>query len=130
MKFWGITKALKSDQSGKTFKPGIDVKVFKDGKQQDTDDGLLFFHTHSLWEALSAVEKFYECTIYGVLELQEVEEHLAMMYDHEHSTFSKQELLEAISYAYDKVESQEYEIYIETINDYLTANRQGGTDAS
>ena len=130
MKFWGITKALKSDQSGKTFKPGIDVKVFKDGKQQDTDDGLLFFHTHSLWEALSALEKFYECTIYGVLELQEVEEHLAMIYDHEHSTFSKQELLEAISYAYDKVESQEYEIYIETINDYLTANRQGGTDAS
>ena len=130
MKFWGITKALKSDQSEKTFKPGIDVKVFKDGKQQDTDDGLLFFHTHSLWEALSALEKFYECTIYGVLELQEVEEHLAMMYDHEHSTFSKQELLEAISYAYDKVESQEYEIYIETINDYLTANRQGGTDAS
>jgi len=130
MKFWGITKALKSDQSEKTFKPGIDVKVFKDGKQQDTDDGLLFFHTHSLWEAMSALEKFYECTIYGVLELQEVEESLAMMYDHEHSTFSKQELLEAISYAYDKVESQEYEIYIETINDYLTANRQGGTDAS
>ena len=58
MKFWGITKALKSDQSGKTFKPGIDVKVFKDGKQQDTDDGLLFFHTHSIWEAMSALEKF------------------------------------------------------------------------
>ena len=130
MKFWGITKACKSDQSGKTFKPGIDVKVFKDGKQQDTDDGLLFFHTHSLWEALCAVEKFYECTVYGVLELQEVEEHLAMMYDYERSSYSKQELLEAISYAYDKVESQEYEIYIETINDYLTANRQGGTDAS
>ena len=130
MKFWGITKACKSDQSGKTFKPGIDVKVFKDGKQQDTDDGLLFFHTHSLWEALSAVEKFYECTVYGVLELQEVEEHLAMMYDYERSSYSKQELLEAISYAYDKVDTQEYEIYIETINDYLTANRQGGTDAS
>ena len=130
MKFWGITKACKSDQSGKTFKPGIDVKVFKDGKQQDTDDGLLFFHTHSLWEALCAVEKFYECTVYGVLELQEVEEHLAMMYDYERSSYSKQELLDAISYAYDKVESQEYEIYIETINDYLTANRQGGTDAS
>ena len=130
MKFWGITKAVCGDQSEKTFKPGIDVKVFKDGKQQDTDDGLLFFHTHSLWEAMSALEKFYECTIYGVLELQEVEEHLAMMYDHEHSTFSKQELLEAISYAYDKVDSQEYEIYMEVINEYLTANRQGGTDAS
>ena len=130
MKFWGITKACKADQSGKTFKPGIDVKVFKDGKQQDTDDGLLFFHTHSLWEALSAVEKFYECTIYGVLELQEVEEALAMMYGHEHSSYSKQELLEAISYAYDKLDTQEYEIYIETINDYLTANKQGGKDAS
>lgn len=130
MKFWGITKAVCGNHSGKTFKPGIDVKVFKDGKQQDTDDGLLFMHTHSLWEALNAVEKFYECTIYGVLELQEVEEHLAMMYDHAHSTFSKQELLEAISYAYDKVDTQEYEIYIETINDYLTANKQGGQDAS
>ena len=130
MKFWGITKACKADQSGKTFKPGIDVKVFKDGKQQDTDDGLLFFHTHSLWEALSAVEKFYECTIYGVLELQEVEEALAMMYDYEHSSYSKQELLEAIKYAYEKVDTQEYEIYIETINDYLTANKQGGKDAS
>ena len=130
MKFWGITKACKSDQSGKTFKPGIDVKVFKDGKQQDTDDGLLFFHTHSLWEAISAVEKFYECTVYGVLELQEVEEHLAMMYDYERSSYSKQELLDAISYAYDKVDTQEYETYIETINDYLTANKQGGTDAS
>ena len=130
MKFWGITKACISDQSKKTFKPGIDVKVFKDGKQQDTDDGLLFFHTHSIWEAISALEKFYECTIYGVLELQEVEENLAMMYDYAHSTFSKQELLEAISYAYDKVDSQEYETYIETINDYLTANKQGGQDAS
>ena len=130
MKFWGITKACKADQSGKTFEPGIDVKVFKDGKQQDTDDGLLFFHTHSLWEALNAVEKFYECTVYGVLELQEVEEHLAMMYDYERSSYSKQELLDAISYAYDKVDTQEYETYIETINDYLTANKQGGTDAS
>lgn len=130
MKFWGITKACKADQSGKTFKPGIDVKVFKDGKQQDTDDGLLFFHTHSLWEAISEVEKFYECTIYGVLELQEVEEALAMMYDYEHSSYSKQELLEAIKYAYEKVDTQEYEIYIETINDYLTANKQGGKDAS
>tara|TARA_B100000963_G_scaffold250435_1_gene219389 strand:- start:1591 stop:1983 length:393 start_codon:yes stop_codon:yes gene_type:complete len=130
MKFWGITKAVCGDQSGKTFKPGIDVKVFKDGKQQDTDDGLLFFHTHSLWEAISEVEKFYECTIYGVLELQEVEEALAMMYDYEHSSYSKQELLEAIKYAYEKVDTQEYEIYIETINDYLTANKQGGKDAS
>lgn len=99
-------------------------------QDQDRDDGLVFFHTHSVWEAIQKLEKFYECKVYGVLELQEVEEHLAMMYDHAHSTFSKQELLEAISYAYDKVDTQEYEIYIETINDYLTANKQGGQDAS
>jgi len=99
-------------------------------QEQDRDDGLLFFHTHSLWEAISKLEKFYECTIYGVLELQEVEEHLAMMYGYKHSSKSKQDLLEAISYAYDKLETQEYEIYIETINDYLTANKQGGQDAN
>ena len=67
MKFWGITRACKSDQSGKTFKPGIDVKVFKDGKQQDTDDGLLFFHTHSIWEAMSALEKFSTLLINSVV---------------------------------------------------------------
>ena len=113
-----LTKAEMADQSGKTF------------KQQDGDDGLLFFHTHSIWEAISKLEKFYECTIYGVLELQEVEEHLAMMYGYEHSSYSKQELLEAISYAYDKLDTQEYEIYLEMINDYLTANKQGGQDAN
>ena len=47
-------------------------------EQQDTDDGLLFFHTHSLWEALNAVEKFYECKIYGVLDIQEVEENIQL----------------------------------------------------
>ena len=137
MKFWGITKALKSDQSGKTFEPGIDVKVFKDGKQQDTDDGLLFFHTHSIWEAMSALEKFYECKIYGVLELQEVEEHINM-YDGDYSSNSKQDILEAMDYAYNKVDSSNdgYEQYLEAIMIYLdeinkeTANRQGGTDAS
>ena len=137
MKFWGITKACKADQSGKTFKPGIDVKVFKDGKQQDTDDGLLFFHTHSIWEAMSALEKFYECKIYGVLELQEVEEHLGM-YDGDYSSNSKQDILEAIDYAYDKVDSNNdgYEQYMDAIMDYLdeinkeTAKEQGGQDAS
>ena len=137
MKFWGITKACISDQSKKTFKPGIDVKVFKDGKQQDTDDGLLFFHTHSIWEAMSALEKFYECKIYGVLELQEVEEHLGM-YDGDYSSNSKQDILEAIDYAYNKVDSNNdgYEQYIDAIMDYLddinkeTAKEQGGQDAS
>ena len=137
MKFWGITKAVRGDQSGKTFKPGIDVKVFKDGKQQDTDDGLLFFHTHSIWEAMSALEKFYECKIYGVLELQEVEEHISM-YGGDYSSNSKQDLLNAMDYAYNEVDSSSdgYEQYLDAIMIYLdeinkeTANRQGGTDAS
>jgi len=120
MKFWGITKAVCGDQSEKTFKPGIDVKVFKDGKQQDTDDGLLFFHTHSLWEAMSALEKFYECTIYGVLELQEVEEYLSEFCDMDTSKYSKKTILNAIDYAYNKVDSTyEYEIYMDRVIDYL-----------
>ena len=121
MKFWGITKACKADQSGKTFEPGIDVKVFKDGKQQDTDDGLLFFHTHSIWEAMSALEKFYECKIYGVLELQEIEEHIGMA-DGEYSDKSKQDLLNAIDYAYNKVDgSWDYLAYLDEVRDYLDA---------
>ena len=121
MKFWGITKAVCGNHSGKTFKPGIDVKVFKDGKQQDTDDGLLFMHTHSLWEALNAVEKFYECTIYGVLELQEVEEHIGMA-DGEYSNKSKQDVLNAIDYAYNKVDgSWDYLAYLDEVIDYLDA---------
>ena len=106
-------------------------------QQVDSDDGLLFFHTHSLWEVLNAVEKFYECKIYGVLELQEVEEHISM-YDGDYSSNSKQDILEAMDYAYNKVDSSNdgYEQYLEAIMIYLdeinkeTANRQGGTDAS
>ena len=89
---------------------------------QDESDGLLFFHGHSLWETLQAVEKFYECTIYGVLERQEVEENI-QYYGADEQKFSKKQLLEAISYAYDKVEnSYEYEIYMATIVDYLQEN--------
>ena len=89
---------------------------------QDESDGLLFFHTHSVWEAIMKLEKFYECTIYGVLELQEVEENI-QYYGADEQKFSKKQLLEAISYAYDKVEtSYEYEIYMETIVDYLQEN--------
>ena len=47
-------------------------------KQVDSDDGLLFFHTHSVWEAMQKLEQFYECKIYGVLELQEVEQNIDM----------------------------------------------------
>ena len=90
-------------------------------KQVDSDDGLLFFHTHSVWEAMQKLEKFYECKIYGVLELQEVEEHIGMA-DGEYSNKSKQDLLDAIDYAYDKVDgSWEYESSLETVMDYLDA---------
>jgi hypothetical protein len=94
----------------------------KEQPVQDESDGLLFFHTHSVWEAVAKLEKFYECTIYGVLELQEVEENI-QYYGADEQKFSKKQLLEAISYAYDKVEnSYEYEIYMETIVDYLQEN--------
>tara|TARA_B100000900_G_scaffold316752_1_gene275728 strand:+ start:405 stop:713 length:309 start_codon:yes stop_codon:yes gene_type:complete len=95
-------------------------------QEQDHDDGLLFFHSHSIWEALFKLEKFYKCKIYGVLELQEVESNLMS-----ESSYSKQEMLDAIEYAYDKVDaSWEYELYLDTINEYLTANKQGGQDAN
>ena len=87
-------------------------------KEQDTDDGSLFFHTHSLWEVLCAVEKFYECKIYGVLDIQEVESNLGLYYfDVE---YTKQELIDAIEHAYDTVDDcQEYEIYLDRIRDFL-----------
>ena len=97
-------------------------KINKEQPVQDESDGLLFFHTHSVWEAIAKLEKFYECTIYGVLELQEVEENI-QYYGADEQKFSKKQLLEAISYAYDKVEnSYEYEIYMETIVNYLQEN--------
>ena len=120
MKFWGIacndkhSKAVKSDHSGKTM--------------QDTDDGTMFFHSHSVWEAVQKLEKFYECKIYGVLELQDVENNLELWGDFHN--VSKQALLEAMEYAYEKVECYEYEVYIETIAEYLRATEQGGHNAS
>ena len=107
-------------------------------QEQDRDDGLLFFHTHSIWEAINAVEKFYECKIYGVLEMQEVEDNLQLYAEgDEYSSISKQMLYEAISYAYDKVDDcVEYEIYLDRIREYIdninqeTANKQGGQDAN
>ena len=68
---------------------------------------------------LNAVEKFYECKIYGVLDLQEVEEHLKL-YDEKYSSTSKQMILEGMEYAYNKVEScYEYEIYLEKVQEYI-----------
>ena len=88
-------------------------------QQVDSDDGLLFFHTHSLWEVLNAVEKFYECKIYGVLDLQEVEEHLKL-YDEKYSSTSKQMILQGMDYANNNVETcYEYEIYLDLVQEYI-----------
>ena len=94
-------------------------------QEQDTDDGLLFFHTHSLWEAISKLEKFYECKIYGVLDIQEVEDNLQLYAEgDEYSSISKQMLYEAISYAYDKVDDcVEYEIYMDRIREYIDTHQ-------
>ena len=90
-------------------------------QDQDRDDGLVFFHTHSVWEAIQKLEKFYECKIYGVLELQEIEEHIGMA-DGEYSDKSKQDLLNAIDYAYNKVDgSWDYLAYLDEVRDYLDA---------
>ena len=98
-------KATMGDQSGKTF-------------EQDHDDGMMFFHSHSIWEAMHKLEKFYECKIYGVLEVQEVVENLCMS-DEKYSKVSKQIWLEAIDYAYSKVDSNyEYEAYLDVVSEY------------
>ena len=89
--------------------------------QVDSDDGLVFFHTHSLWEAISKLEKFYECKIYGVLDLQEVEENIQLYGDY--SSVSKQMLLEAMDYAYNKVDAQEYEIYLDRVREYIDTHQ-------
>lgn len=88
-------------------------------KQVDSDDGLLFFHTHNLWEVLNAVEKFYECKIYGVLDLQEVEEHLKL-YDEKYSSVSKQMILEGMDYAYNRLDgAYEYEEHLYKVQEYI-----------
>lgn len=102
--------------------------------QQDTDDGLLFFHTHSLWEAMSKLERFYECKIYGVLELEEIVENLRYWnafekecedyYICEIEEVSKQLWLDAMENAYDNIHGDfdGYNDYMEYIYDYVVAN--------
>lgn len=129
-------KGQPSNQSGKTFadslfdtlreqsKLSIDEQM-RDAHKLDKDDGLLFFHTHSVWEAISKLEKFYECKIYGVLEMQDIVENLRWLQEDETKVdnLSKQDLLNAIEYAYNKIEdSYTYEEYVDAIDDYLKAN--------
>jgi hypothetical protein len=97
----------------------------------DTDDGLMFMHTHSLWEVLSAVEKFYECKIYGVLSLEDVVENLRdwSAFDKENGNpyylceiddVPKQLWIDGMENAYDNINDNEYgyEAYLEYLYDY------------
>jgi len=97
----------------------------------DTDDGLMFMHTHSLWEVISAVEKFYECTIYGVMSLEDVVENLRYWnaFDKDNSDYylceiddvPNQLLLDGMEGAYNNVDDNQYgyEAYLEYIYDYI-----------
>ena len=105
-------------------KLSIDEQM-RDAHKLDEDDGLLFFHTHSVWEAISKLEKFYECKIYGVLEMQDIVENLRWLQEDENKVdnLSKQDLLDAIEFAYNKIEdSWTYNEYVDAIDDYLKAN--------
>jgi len=104
----------------------------KPSEQQDYDDGMMFFHSHSLWEAMQKLEKFYECKIYGVLEVQEVIDNLQdwKAFDKECKDYylcdidevGKQLWLAAIENAYDNIGGNYYdgyEEYLEYIYDYV-----------
>ena len=110
---------------------------FEEQPVQDESDGLLFFHGHSLWTVLKKVEEFYECTIYGVLELQEVQNELSYYpnFDKDFDghiidafAIPKQHLLQAMKYAYDNIsgEYDSYQDYIDLIESYLIDLYTGG----
>ena len=111
--------------------PAQSEKDFQQQAVLDEDDGLLFFHTHSLWEAMSKLERFYECKIYGILELEEVVENLRYYgaFDKESDGYylceieevGKQLLLSAMEYAYDNIDGNHdgYEQYMDCIYDYV-----------
>ena len=44
--------------------------------EQDYDDGMMFFHSHNVWEAMQKLENFYQCKIYGYLDIQESADYL------------------------------------------------------
>ena len=83
---------------------------FEEQPVQDESDGLLFFHSHSLWTVLQKVEEFYECKIYGVLDMDSLMNDLSYYpnfdkewKDHIIDAYKipKQDLLRAMKYAYD-----------------------------
>ena len=103
--------------------------------EQDYDDGMMFFHSHSLWEAMQKLEKFYECKIYGVLEVEEIVENLREWnaFDKEYGNedfmcdiddVSKQLWLDAMQSAYNNIHGDfdGYNDYMEYIYEYVVAN--------
>ena len=99
-------------------------------KVQDTDDGKLFFHTHDLWQVLDAVEKHYECELYGILALQDTVENLRHYIEFEecgdNSYFKckiddvpKSLILEAHKYAVERVEYQDYQQMLDCVAEYI-----------
>ena len=103
--------------------------------EQDYDDGMMFFHSHSLWEAMQKLEKFYECKIYGVLEVEEIVENLREWnaFDKEYGNedficdiddVSKQLWLDAMESAYDNIHGDYdgYNDHMEYIYEYVVAN--------
>ena len=120
------SKAIKYDQSGKTFDPAQ--------PRQDYDDGMMFFHSHSVWEAMQKLEKFYQCKIYGVLEIDDIVENLRdwnAFYNDGSEDFicsiddvSKQLWLDAMESAYDNIHGDYdgYNDHMEYIYEYVVAN--------
>jgi hypothetical protein len=83
------------------------------------------------------VEEFYECTIYGILELQEVQNELSYYpnFDKDHDghiidafQIPKEDKLRAMKYAYDSIsgEYDSYQDYIDLIESYLIDLYTGG----
>ena len=113
--------------------------IYNDKEQpvQDESDGLLFFHTHSLWTVLQEVEKFYECKIYGVLDIESLQNELSYFpnFDKEWDghiidayKIPKQDMLRAMQYAYDNTggEYDSYQDHLDKVEDFLIDLYTGG----
>ena len=126
------SKAIKYDQSGKTFDPAQ--------PRQDYDDGMMFFHSHSVWEAMQMLEKFYECKIYGVLEMEDIVENLRdwnAFYNDGSEDFicdiddvSKDLWLEAMESAYDNIHGDYdgYNDHMDYIYEYVVEKLSNETN--
>ena len=110
---------------------------FEEQPVQDESDGLLFFHSHSLWTVLQKVEEFYECKIYGVLDMDSLMNDLSYYpnFDKEWKDriidaykIPKQDLLRAMKYAYDNTggEYDGYQDHLDQVEAFLVDLYTGG----